>query len=76
MQKKVIKGGFALDIGNTKTHGQVRDANHNLVKEWTVSTPSHPSLADVIQDGYRRAQESLGAEPQFVLSIQRLERQN
>lgn len=66
MQKKVIKGGFALDIGNTKTHGQVRDSEHKLVEEWTVPTPSHPSLADVIKDGYRRAQESLGAEPQFV----------
>jgi len=65
-RNKTIAGGFALDIGNTKTHGQVRDAEHNLVREWTVSTPSHTSLSEVIKEGYKRAEESLGRKPEFV----------
>jgi predicted NBD/HSP70 family sugar kinase len=65
-QNKMTTGGFALDIGNTKTHGQVRDAEHNLVKEWTVPTSSHTSLSEVISEGYKRAEESLGGKPEFV----------
>lgn len=65
-QDKNAKGGFALDIGNTKTHGQVRDAEHKLITEWTVSTPAHTSLLNVIKEGYKRAEESLGGRPQFV----------
>ena len=65
-QNKITQGGFALDIDNTKTHGQVRDAEHKLITEWTTPTPSHNSLADVIKTGYGRAKESLGAEPDFV----------
>lgn len=63
---KIVKGGFALDIGNTKTHGQVRDAEHILIEEWTVPTPSHTSLSEVIKQGYQRAEASLGGKPEFV----------
>lgn len=65
-RNKTTAGGFALDIGNTKTHGQVRDIEHNLIKEWTVPTPSHASLSEVIREGYERAEESLGGKPEFV----------
>jgi predicted NBD/HSP70 family sugar kinase len=60
------RGGLALDIGNTKTHGQVRNTKHELLDEWTVSTSQHNSLAEVIEQGYERAQKSLGAKPEFV----------
>lgn len=65
MPKKATYG-LALDIGNTKTQGQVRNTNHELVAEWTVPTTQHTSLAEVIEQGYQRAQEAIGEGPGFV----------
>jgi predicted NBD/HSP70 family sugar kinase len=60
------RGGFALDIGNTKTHGQVRGPNHELLDDWVVPTTQHNALRDVIEQGYAHAAQSLGGQPDFV----------
>jgi predicted NBD/HSP70 family sugar kinase len=59
-------GGFALDIGNTKTHGQVRGPNHELLDDWVVPTTQHNALREVIEQGYAHATQSLGGQPDFV----------
>ena len=53
---KYHSGAVALDIGNTKTHGQIRDINHEILDEWTVPTKQHDSLTQIIEQGFIRAQ--------------------
>ena len=61
-----IKGGLALDIGNTKIHAQVRSADHQLLDEWRRPTEEHASLHEIIEQSYQRAKKLLGSPPGFV----------
>lgn len=60
------KGALSIDIGNTKTHAQVRGVHHELLDEWTMRTKHHRSLSEVIEQGFLRSKEVLGGKPDVV----------
>jgi glucokinase len=59
-------GVLAIDIGNTKVNGQVRDAHYQLIDEWKTPTKQYDSLLDVIEQGFARAKKALRDKPDVV----------